>query len=238
MNAIVTGAGTGIGRAIVRALVREGHHVALVGRTVATLEESARLADGPGETMIAPADVADVAAIDGAVRRVLERWGRLDVLVNNAGLNIPHRTIAETDVDSWRAVVDANMTGIYVCSRAVLPHMRAQKSGIIVNVASDAGRRTSLKSGAAYAAAKHGALSLTESILLEASADGVRASTIMPGDVNTPILDRRPVPPPPEARVHMLQPEDVAAAVLFIVNLPPRANVDELVIRPTARPVA
>lgn len=239
MNAIVTGAGTGIGRAIVRALVREGHNVALVGRTASTLEESAQHASGgPGETLVTPADVADAEAIHRVVGHVVDRWGRVDVLVNNAGLNIPRRTIAETDLDGWRTVVDANMTGIYVCARAVLPHMRAQKSGVIVNVASDAGRRTTLKSGAAYAAAKHGALSLTESILLEASPDGVRASTILPGDVNTPILDRRPVPPPPEARVHMLQPEDVAAAVLFIVNLPPRANVDELIIRPTARPVA
>jgi NADP-dependent 3-hydroxy acid dehydrogenase YdfG len=236
MIAMVTGAGTGIGRAIALALVAQGHRTALIGRTKENLQATAALAEaGPGETLVAPADVSDEAAITAIVRQLCDRWGRIDVLVNNAGANIPRRTIEETDQQAWHSVVDANMTGIYVCTRAVLPIMRRQKSGHIVNVASDAGRRASLKAGAAYSAAKHGALSLTESINLEASDDGIRATSILPGDVNTPILDRRTNPPPPEDRALMVQSEDVAAAVMFVIGLPARANVEELIIRPSRR---
>lgn len=238
MIGIVTGAGSGIGRAVALALLADGHTLALVGRTRQTLEATAAAAGSvDGRVSVLPADVADEAAIAEVVALVMRTWGRIDVLVNNAGLNIPRRTIAETDLAAWHTVVDANMTGVFVCTRAVLPFMRKQRSGQIITVASDASRRTSLKSGAAYAAAKHGALSLTESVLLEAANEGVRATVVLPGDVNTPILDRRPTPPPPEARARMLQPEDIAAAVTFLLTLPPRANIDELIIRPTERPV-
>ena len=232
--ALVTGAGTGIGQAVAVMLAREGARVALNGRRVEPLEETAGLVarDG-GETLVTPGDLTDVTAVDGVVQAVLARWGRLDVVVNNAGLNVPKRALGELDVADWQAVIQADLTAPFLLTRAALPAMREQRQGTIINISSMAGKRPSLLSGPAYGAAKAALNSFTESINLAERAHSIRACTVCPGEVATPIMKLRPYPPSDEAMATMLQPEDVAAAVLLVAALPPRAAIEEITIRPT-----
>ena len=165
-------------------------------------------------------------------RQILERFPSIDALVNAAGLNIPDRGLNVLQPKRFREVIDTNLTGSLLCTLAFLPAMRAAGNGTIVNIVSDAGILASAKAGAAYAASKFGQRGLTQSINAEERGNGIRACAICPGDINTPILDKRPVPPPPEVRLKMLQPEDVAACVMLAINLPPRAIVEEILVRP------
>jgi NAD(P)-dependent dehydrogenase (short-subunit alcohol dehydrogenase family) len=232
--ALVTGAGSGIGRATAVALARAGAEVALAGRRPEPLRETARLVEAEERRGLPfAADVTDEGRVERLVAAVLEQFGRIDVLVNNAGANVRRRTLAQTSVPDWRHVVDVNLTGPFLLARAVLPHMRARGGGTIVNIVSESGRRTYLVSGAAYCASKFGARSLTEYINLEERRNGIRACAIHPGEVATPMIGLRPEPPSEEARAEMLRPEDIAATVVFVAALPPRAAVEEVSIRPT-----
>ena len=232
--ALVTGAGTGIGRAVAEAFAREGARVALNGRRREPLDETADLvAAAGGEALVTPGDLTDPAAVEQVVNAVQERWGVIDVLVNNAGLNVPQRALAEVSIDDWQRIVAADLTAPFILCRAVLAGMRERRRGTIINVSSMAGKRASLLTGPAYSAAKAGLNSLTESINLAERANGIRACVVCPGEVATPIMKLRPYPPSDEAMATMLQPEDVAAAVLLVAALPHRATIDELLIRPT-----
>jgi len=232
--ALVTGASSGIGKAIAFALAAEGADVAVVARRGELLR---KVADGIREqesgALAFLADITDPAAVDAAFEAVIGRFGHLDILVNNAGGNVPRRSLAEVTVESWRAVVDLNLTGAFLCTRAGLRIMRSQGRGTIINIASWAGRRPAVLSGPAYSAAKAGLIVLNQSINLEERRHGIRACVILPGEVDTPIMETRLHPPLPAARATMLQPEDVAAAVVFVTTLPHRATVEEVVIQPT-----
>jgi len=232
--AIVTGAGTGIGRAIALAFAREGAVMTLVGRRREPLAQvAAEIAAFGGVADVAPADLTRAEQVDALARDVIERWGRVDILVNNAGTNVPRRALAELDPEDFRLVVDANLVAPFLLTRAVLPSMRAAGRGTIIAISSMAGVRASLLSGPAYSAAKAGLNSFVESINLAERRYGIRACAICPGEVDTPILEQRPVVPPPEARATMLQPEDVAAVALLAATLPDRAAVELIVLRPT-----
>ena len=232
--AVVTGAGSGIGRATAAAFAHEGCRVALVGRRPGPLEELAAELGGLGVDCLAlPADVADRAGVQRTVDEVLRRWGRVDVLVNNAGLNVATRDVGSVSADDWATVLDVNLTGTFLMTQAVLPTMRAQRSGTVLNVSSLAGYHAMALTGPAYSAAKAGVNSFTASLNLTERVHGIRACAICPGEVATPILDRRPKPPTAEARASMLQPEDVAQTLLFVATLPPRATVELLTIFPT-----
>src|SRR5215213_6476851 len=178
-------------------------------------------------------DVTDPAAVEALVADVLARWGRIDVLVNSAGHNVPLRDLASVSVADWDAIVQSNLTGTFLVTHAVLPVMREQRSGTVVNVSSIAGYRAMALTGPAYNAAKAGVNALTESINLADRRHGIRACAICPGEVATPFLAFRPTPPSAAARATMLQAEDVAAAVLFVATLPPRVNVELLTMYPT-----
>jgi NAD(P)-dependent dehydrogenase (short-subunit alcohol dehydrogenase family) len=132
----------------------------------------------------------------------------------------------------YRHLIETNLNGAYWCLQAFLPAMRARGSGTIINVVSEAARQASPKAGPAYSASKFGLLGLTQAINAEERARGIRACALLPGDIDTPLLDQRPNPPSAEARQQMLRPEDVAACALFVVKLPPRAVVEELLLRP------
>ena len=231
---IVTGAGTGIGRAIARDFVNEGARVAWVGRR---REKLAAAAEGLPESqvMLCPCDVGDRAAVNTMAAQVADRWGPMNILVNNAGTNISPRTVGEVDPADWDRVVQINLTGAFNCVRAVLPGMRALQDGLIINVSSIAGLRASALSGVAYSASKHGMIALNHSINEDERDHNIRACVICPGEVETPILALRPEPVSAERRAAMLQPDDVSAAALFVAELPPRACVPELIIKPTVQ---
>jgi NAD(P)-dependent dehydrogenase (short-subunit alcohol dehydrogenase family) len=232
--AIVTGGGTGVGAAAAAALAGEGAAVAVVGRREEPLRDFAAAMSAAGRTAWAlPCDVTDPDAAAELATRVVDRWGRIDVLVNSAGINVPERDLASVSVDDWEAVLRINLTGTFLATNAVLPVMRRQRSGTIVNVSSIAGYRPMALTGPAYNAAKAGVNAFTESINLADRRHGIRACAVCPGEVATPILDKRPEPPSPEARATMLQPEDLAATVLFVAMLPQRATVELLTINPT-----
>jgi NAD(P)-dependent dehydrogenase (short-subunit alcohol dehydrogenase family) len=232
-HAVITGAGSGVGRATALALAQESWRVALIGRRRESLLETVRLAASAGSRMeIFPCDIRDAQAVEETARRILASFGEVEVLVNSAGTNTPRRALEVLSLEDYRAMIDTNLHGAYYCVQAFLPGMRARRSGTIVNIVSDAGKQASPKAGPAYVMSKFGLAGLTQSINAEERGHGVRACAIFPGDIDTPLLERRPNPPDAGARSRMLQPEDVAACVLLCLRLPERAMVEELILRP------
>jgi NAD(P)-dependent dehydrogenase (short-subunit alcohol dehydrogenase family) len=222
-----------VGRAIGVALAREGWRVALVGRRLEALQQTAALLQTETASFrLFACDIADEAAVNVMGQAVLAEYHHLDVLVNAAGTNTPRRSLEVLTPADYRHLIETNLNGAYWCVQAFLPVMRARGSGTIINVVSDAARQASPKAGPAYSASKFGLLGLTQAINAEERARGIRACALLPGDIDTPLLDKRPNPPSPEARQKMLQPEDVAACALFVLKLPARAVVEELLLRP------
>ncbi len=236
--ALVTGGGSGMGAAIAMALAGAGAQVTIVGRREAPLREVASATTQGPSVHWQVADVGNRTQVTQLVERVTSAYGPIDILVNNAGINIAARKLADIDPNDWDQLMAINATGAFNLIHAVLPQMRAQKDGLIINISSIAGVRPSALAGAAYNASKHALSALNASINLEESVHGIRATLLAPGEANTPLLDRRPVPVPAEVRAQVLQPEDIAAAVLFIALLPPRACVPQLIISPTIYPFA
>ena len=232
--AVVTGAGSGIGEGIARAFVDEGACVALVGRSGEKLEQAASILP-PKRVLCYPCDVSEREAVEAMGIEVAGRFGPVDLLVNNAGVNSVRRSVSEVDPSDWDYMIAVNLTGAFNCVRAVLPGMRRLKNGLIINVSSIAGKRASQLAGVAYSASKHGMVAFTHSINEEEAAYGIRSTVLCPGEVNTPLLEHRPMPVPQEARDLMLTPEDLAQAAIFVATLPPRACVPELIIKPTVQ---
>ena len=233
--AVVTGAGSGVGRATALLFARHGWHVTLVGRRPEALAETVALAPAADRARLAavPCDLGNPDAIAALARDVLARCGRIDVLVNAAGSNIPQRSLGELSRADYAAVMDANVTGVLWIVQAFLPAMRAAGQGTIVNIGSEAGKQASAKAGAAYVVSKFGLTGLTQTINAEERPHGIRATCVFPGDIDTPLLNKRPVPPPPEARTKKMQPEDIAACAWFAATLPARATIEEILIRPS-----
>ncbi len=184
-------------------------------------------------------ETLDISISDDVTRvaaRVLATHGRLDALVNCAGINLPERHLDQLTIEGWDRVVGINLSGIYYCCHAVLPHMRANGAGTIVTIASWAARNLAWFPGAAYNASKRALLALTETLNLEVVGEGVRATVILPEAVDTPILKQRPGGelPPAEVRAKMLRPEDVAGAICWVLSLPPNICINELQISPTS----
>ena len=225
----ITGAGPGIGAAAARRLAQAGCRLILSGRRTGPLEEIAAETGGA----VLPLDVADRAAVNAAGERIAAEHGTVDVLVNNAGVNVPKRHWPDVSHADWEAVLRINVDGLFYCTQAVLPAMRARGEGQVINVSSWAGVRVSFLTGPAYTAAKHAVNALTESLNMEECVNGVRATAICPGEVSTPIMDRRPVPMSAEDRARMVQPEDMGEAIHFIAAQPPHVCINELIISPT-----
>jgi NADP-dependent 3-hydroxy acid dehydrogenase YdfG len=231
---IITGAGSGIGRAAAIGLARHGWRCLLTGRRREPLDQVAEaVMEAGGEARVATFDVADRLAGEAAVADALSAWGRIDLLVNNAGLNIARRDLDLVAPEDWEAVVAANLNGPFYLTRAVLPAMRAQGSGTIINVSSMAAVRASVLSGPVYGATKAALNSFTESINAAERPHGIRACAICPGEVDTPIMEKRPFVPSAAARATMLQADDVADVILLVALLPQRAAVELVLMRPT-----
>jgi NADP-dependent 3-hydroxy acid dehydrogenase YdfG len=231
-HAVITGAGSGVGAATAARLVKEGWHCALIGRREETLKETAKATGDVNACLIYPCDIGNEKAVAEVGRAILKHFGEVELLVNAAGTNAPKRALEVLSSADYHMMIDTNLNGSYYCVQAFLPGMRARKSGTIINIVSDAARQASAKAGPAYAMSKFGMMGLTQAINAEERPNGIRACAILPGDIDTPLLDKRPAPPSAEARAKMLTAEDVAECVMLAVNLPSRAVVEEILIRP------
>jgi NAD(P)-dependent dehydrogenase (short-subunit alcohol dehydrogenase family) len=221
----ITGGASGIGLAGALELQKLGVKVVVSGRNEATLDKAGF--DG------VLCDVADKRQVAAAAAEIQKRHGRIDILVASAGINLPKRNFRDVGLEGWDEIVAVNLSGVFYCVQAVLPGMRARRDGLIINVSSWAGRYPSALTGPGYNATKRAVLALTEQINIEECAHGIRATALLPGEAATPILEKRPVPPPPEVRARMLQADDLGRAIAFVAGLPPRACVNELIISPT-----
>ena len=194
---------------------------------------AARIAGQGGTASALPVDVADGAAMAAAAQEIRDAHGRIDILVHSAGTNILNRSWSKIDEAGWNQIVDVNLNGSYNAVQAVLPAMREAGGGLLILVSSWAGRYDTLLTGPAYNATKHGMRAMAAHLNLEEGRNGIRCCTIMPGEVNTPILDKRPIPVPAEERVRMMQPEDMGETIRFVARLHPRVCVNEILISPT-----
>ncbi|MGE0726203.1 MAG: SDR family oxidoreductase, partial [Alphaproteobacteria bacterium] len=178
-------------------------------------------------------DVADAAAATAAAARILDRHGRIDILVNNAGVNAKNRYWKNITPADWDYVVGVNVDGPLYCIAAVLPGMRERGGGLVINVASWAGKFDTLLTGPAYNATKHALVSLTMSLNIEECVNGIRATAICPGEVATPIMAKRPVPPAAAEMARMLQPADLARTIRFVAEMPAHVCINEILMAPT-----
>jgi NADP-dependent 3-hydroxy acid dehydrogenase YdfG len=230
--ALVTGGGTGVGAAIARQFAEAGAQVVIVGRREEQLKAVSEANTSGKPVHTAVADVVDRIQVKRLVARVVEDYGPIDILVNNAGVNITARQLDELGDHDWDYLMNVNATGAFNMIQAVLPGMRARHDGLIINISSISGLRASSLAGAAYSSSKHALNALSKVVGQEEERNGIRATIIAPGDINTSLLDKRPTPVSDEQRARILQPADIAAAALFVATLPAHVSVPELVIKP------
>jgi len=225
--AIVVGASSGMGRASAMSLAQHGITVAAAAR------REDRLKELKSQRGIHPfvCDVADRLQVQQLVEDAYELRGRIDVLVYASGTNISDRALSALSPEGWHELLETNLTGAFHCTQAVMPHLRENGGGLIVYLSSAAVQRPDV-SGVSYQASKHGLVGLAHGTRVEERDHGVRTSVIFPGLCDTEILTKRPTPTPQEVLKLALAPEDVAAAVLFLCQLPQRALVPELQLVP------
>ncbi len=217
----VTGGGSGIGEAGAEALAADGWTVVVSGRRKDALDAVvAKITRSGGKAEAIALDVSKADDVNKAVEQILKHHGRIDLLVNSAGINVPKRSWADMELEGWDKLVDINLNGVLYCMRAVLPAMRAQKDGCIINVSSWAGRHVSKMPGPAYTTTKQ-------------CVNGLRACCLSPGEVATPILKLRPVVPSEQEQARMLESEDIGRTIAFVASMPPRVCINEILISPT-----
>jgi NAD(P)-dependent dehydrogenase (short-subunit alcohol dehydrogenase family) len=225
---LVVGGAGGIGLGIARALAGEGCKVAVADYSRDALGEAIKSERLAGRVC----DVTDRDQVTDLFAWFASEIGSIDILVNSAGINVGNRMLANIDPGDFDRVMEVNTTGTFNCIHAALPVMREKRCGLIVNIVSLAGLRVMLLAGLPYCVSKFATGAMGTFVNLEEAANGIKVTNIYPGETNTPIVDKRPTPPPPEKRAAMLQPEDIAACVVAVAKLPPRAIVPELVVTP------
>ena len=236
--ALVTGASSGIGASTAASLAAAGARVALAARRTDRLSELVeRIRHASGEAIAIQADVADQTSAEGMVANTVERFGRLDILVNNAGVMIL-APFAEQSPADWRQMVDVNLLGLLYATRAAIPHLRRANGGDIVNISSVVGR-FAFPTGAVYTASKFAVVGLSDTLRRELLRDKIRVTLIEPGAVQTELVEHisdeatRKQVDGWQAKMRQLQPENIAAAILYAVTQPPHVAVSELLVRPT-----
>ncbi|HYV34828.1 MAG TPA: SDR family oxidoreductase [Gemmataceae bacterium] len=234
-TALITGGGSGIGLATAKAYLDEGAKVVIAGRDEKKLTAAAKSLGGGNRLAHFACDVSSVEQVKTLARKANEFLGRIEILVNNAGLNVKDRAIQTLTPEAWDQLIRVNLDGAFYCINAVLPQMLERKEGLIINISSVAGKRAWSVSGAGYCASKFGLTALSSCIGAELKDSGIRVCSIFPGEVDTPILHKRPTPLTEEHRQKILQAEDVAAAVLFVTTLPSRVWIPELMITPATQ---
>ncbi|MCB2048242.1 MAG: SDR family oxidoreductase [Novosphingobium sp.] len=232
----ITGGSSGIGLAAALELASAGHPLALTGRREVALKSAcAQVEAAGGNATYAVADVASASEVERAHREIVTRLGPVGVLINSAGFNIPERSWSTLRADGFDEAVAGNLNGSLYTILEVLPGMRAMEDGLIVNLISGAGRYVWPGAGPAYMAAKHAVFAMTSSLNMEEARNGIRACALCPGEVDTPIMDKRPQLPSDDQRSRMLSARDVGRFIRYLVEAPPTMNFTEVVIMPTGR---
>ncbi len=233
---IITGAGTGIGKVAAVMFAEAGSNLVLAGRRQAPLDEVADLAREHGVGVeVRPTDLEDGDAAADLGKWSLERFGKVDILVNNAGHSSRVRSLRYVGPEEWESVFKVNVEGVYRLTQSVLANMIDRGSGTVITVSSMAALTPGLLGGAPYSAAKAASLNMIRGMNTELAKLGVRACAIMPGEVDTPILENRPRPPDADDRSTMMMPEDIAQAIFLCAAMPQRTIVEQVVMMPTMR---
>ena len=227
--AVIVGSSSGMGCAAAVSYAEQGAKVVLAARSVDKLEELAtQIGD---DALVCPTDVEDSAQVETLIKKTIDTFGRVDILVYATGTNIPDRSLENLSYETWNMMISTNLTGAFHCTKAVLPVMRQQKAGLIIYLSSGCVQSPDV-SGVSYQASKCGLSGLAHGTFKEEQANGIRTTVIFPGLCDTPLVFKRPTPTPPEVMAKALQPQDVADACLFVATLPSRTRVPELVLLP------
>ncbi len=230
----VTGAGSGIGQAAAVALAKDGATVVLTGRRKAPLDATAAsIRKAGGKAEVKPGDLMKASSVNKIAADIAKKYRRIDILVNNAGLNIQQRSWKQLSPKGVDEVVHGNLSSAFYSTTAVLPLMRKTGGGVLIHTSSVAGKVPSLLSGPAYSAAKHGVVAMSHTINMEECVNNIRSCVVCPGEVATPILDKRPIPITKAERARMAQSEDVGDLIRYIACLPPHIVINEVMINPT-----
>lgn len=228
--AIVTGAGRGIGRSIALTLARNGARVSLAARTEAELQAvQSEIGAFGGQAASFPTDVSDESDVISLVRNTVERFGRLDILINNAGIGI-FGPLVETTTEQWDRIMAINARGPFLLCREAIPYLEKQEQAFIINIASVVGVKGYVNQ-AAYSASKHAVMGMTKALAKEVQSDGIRVHAICPGGVDTQLLSQAR---PDLDRAVLMQPEELADIVLFLVTRQGNAVMDEIHVRRAA----
>ncbi len=230
---VISGAGSGIGAACAVRFARAGARVVLLGRRVDALQQVA--AQCGAVALPIACDVTNAAQVATTLTTVQQQYGRIDVLVSAAGTNLPDRRVDQLTPDSWQMMIDINLNGAFLLITQALPMLRVAQ-GVIVAIGSTSVPRPSSLGGASYNAAKSGLTAFVRTLAQEEAPHGVRATVVHPGEVDTPLIDKRPAPVSAERRAAMLQADDVAQVVQFVAGLPARATIPEMILTPSANP--
>jgi len=221
---LISGGGSGVGLGCAQAFAQNGCQVVICGRNQKKLEQAAT-----GQMLIHACDISD----RDQVSSLFEKFGVPDILINSAGINVVKRKVSELSHEDFDRIMAINCTGFFNLVHEALPTMRERKDGLIFSISSIAGKRAYPLAGMGYSASKFGVSAIASAINAEEADSGVRVTSIFPGEINTPILDERPVKVPDEKKARMVHPEDIASLVVSIAQLPKHVVVPELVITPT-----
>ena len=227
----ITGAGSGIGQNAATTLSSLGMKVILSGRDKQKLELTAKQC--VNETLVKPLDVADKEKVDNVTNEIIQQFKTIDILINSAGTNVEHRDWDVINKNDWDKIFQTNVNGLFYCCKSTLAFMKNQHDGLIINISSWAGREVSLLSGVTYTSSKHAVNAMTETINMKYCNVGIRACALCPGEVATPILDKRPKKLTIEQKNKMLQPDDLGETIAFLCQMPKHVCINELVISPT-----
>ena len=231
--AIIAGASSGMGAATARLFAAQGATVVLGARTAGVLDSLSQDINASGGVALAvPTDVTDRDAAQALADTAVEQFGKVDVLVNSVGTNLKQRALTVLDPEDWDMMLATNLSAAFNLTRAILPQLRSQGQGLIVHYSSGAVQRPDV-SGVAYQATKHGVAGLAYGTMEEEKENGIRVTVIFPGLCNTPLVEKRPTPTPPEVLAKALEPEDVAKAALLVAALPARAYIPDMRLLPS-----
>lgn len=230
---LIAGASSGMGRATALAAGAAGAKLVLAARNGEALEALAGdVQDAGGSALAVPTDLTDHEATRRLIDSAMATHARIDAVINTVGTNIPRRALNELTPESWAGMIDINLTAAFNITQAIVPVFRKQEDGLLVYISSSAAKKPD-PSGVAYQATKAGLVGLAHGTMEEERSHGIRTTVIFPGLTDTPMVLKRPTPTPPEVLARALQPDDVAAACLFVLRLPARAHVPELVLYPS-----